>query len=117
MLTITIKQMHILADSVDTNRFINFWLRSMATRRERHFLKAYANHIILTPPQHAAHLVMIKISIHLCWSRSENSTAYLNGRKFKCMTSFQNPQILRTISSGHDAIHTPAPFPVWGFIM
>ena len=31
--------------------------------------------------------------------------------------SFHNPQILRTISSGHDVIHTPAPFPVWGFIM
>ena len=30
---------------------------------------------------------------------------------------FQNPQILRTISSEHDVIHTPAPFPVWGFIM
>ena len=30
---------------------------------------------------------------------------------------FQNPQILRTISSGHDVIYTPAPFPVWGFIM
>ena len=31
--------------------------------------------------------------------------------------SFQNPQILKTISSGHDIIHTPASFPVWGFIM
>ncbi len=30
---------------------------------------------------------------------------------------FQNPQILRTISSGYDVIHTPAPFPVWGLIM
>ena len=27
--------------------------------------------------------------------------------------SFPNPQILRTISSGHDVIHTPAPFLVW----
>ena len=33
------------------------------------------------------------------------------------LTLFQNPQILRTISSGHDVIETPAPFPVWGFIM
>ena len=30
---------------------------------------------------------------------------------------FQNPQILRTISSRHDVIHTPVPFPFWGFIM
>ena len=33
------------------------------------------------------------------------------------LTLFQNPQIIRTISSGHDAIHIPAPFPVWGLIM
>ena len=36
------------------------------------FLKAYANHTMLTPPQRAAHLVMFKISIHLCRLRSEN---------------------------------------------
>ena len=33
------------------------------------------------------------------------------------LTLFQNSQILRTISTGHDVIHTPASFPVWGFIM
>ena len=32
------------------------------------------------------------------------------------LTLFQNPQILRTISSGHDVIHTPVPFPVWGLL-
>ena len=32
-------------------------------------------------------------------------------------TSFQNPRILQTIASGHDVIYTPAPFPIWGFIM
>ena len=31
--------------------------------------------------------------------------------------SFQNPWILWTISSGHDVIHTPVSFPVWGFIV
>ena len=30
--------------------------------------------------------------------------------------SFQNPQILRTIFSGHDVIDTPASFPVWGLL-
>ena len=39
-------------------------------------------------------------------STAENSTTF-----------FQNRQILRTISSGNDIIHTPAPFPVWEFIM
>ena len=33
------------------------------------------------------------------------------------LTLLQNPQIHRTISSGHDVIHTPASFPVKGFIM
>ena len=43
------------------------------TRRETQFLKAYANHTMLTPPQRAVHLVMFKISINLCWSRSEKT--------------------------------------------
>ena len=39
----------IQADSVasDTNGFINFWLRSLATQGERQF---YANHTMPTPP-------------------------------------------------------------------
>ena len=54
----------------------------------------------------------------------ENSTLYPNGREINYLptwsnvnfqlTLFQNPQILRTISSGYDIIHTLAPFPVWG---
>ena len=47
-------------------------------RRETQFLKAYVNHTMLTPPQHAAHLVMFKISIHLCWLRLENWTSCFN---------------------------------------
>ena len=108
----------------DTNGFINFWLWSMVTQGETQFLKAYTSHTMLTPPQRVVPLVMIKISIHLCQSRSEKFNRNLNGRKLYWLqwsntqlTSFQNPQILRIISSGHDVIHTPAPFPVWGFIM
>ena len=41
------------------------------TRRETKFLKVYANHTMLTPPQGAMHLVIFKISIYLCRSRSE----------------------------------------------
>ena len=73
----------IQTDSVvsDTSRFINFWLRSLATRGERQFLKAYANHTILTPCQRAAHLVTFKTTIYLCRSRSEKLNHRRNGRK------------------------------------
>ena len=89
--------------------------------RETQFLKAYANHTMLTPTPRAAHLVMFKISIHLCRSGPEKLNHHRNGRKLNSLpqvdslpqldsqlTRFQNPQILRTISSGHDVIHTPA---------
>ena len=54
----------------------------------------------------------------------KNITARLNGRELNCMPqmvesqllSFQNPQILRTISSGHGVIHTQASFHVWGLL-
>ena len=41
------------------------------SRRETQFLKVYANHTMLIPPQRAAHLVMFKISIYLSRSRFE----------------------------------------------
>ena len=65
----------------DTNRFINFWLQSIATRGETQFLKANANHTMPTPPKHSTHRAMFKISIHSCRktrphaSTVENSTA------------------------------------------
>ena len=49
------------------------------------------------------------------WQRTQLS-AYMIQSQLST-NSFQNPQIIRTISSGHDVIHTPVPFPVWGFIM
>ena len=98
-----------------------------STRRERHN-SYYANH-----PQRAAHRVMFKISADRdpktpsTSSTVENNPLCPNGRELNCLpawsnlnpklTVFQNPQILRTISSEHDVIHTPAPFPVWGFIV
>ena len=58
--------------------------------------------------------------------RELNSLCH-KGRELNCLlawsninfqlTLFQNPQILMTISSGLDLIHTPAPFSVWRFIM
>ena len=80
---------------------------------------------MLIPPQRAAHLVIFKISIRLCRSRSKKlnrmplwfNLQLLLQRSRTQLTSFQNPQTLWTISSGHDVIHTPALLPVWGVII
>ena len=86
------------------NGFINFWFWPIAIRGERHNAY-YANH-----PQRAVHLVMFKISV----SRDpKNPSTSSKAQILHSTDSFQNPQILRTISSGHDVIHTPVPFPVW----
>ena len=85
------------------------------TRRATQFLKVYTNHTMLTLPQCVAHLVMFKILIHLCRSKTQLSPQWQNTQltfstvKIQ-LTSFQNPQILRTISSGRDVINTPAHF-------
>ena len=107
-ISITI-QIQIQADSVvsDMTGFINFWLWSFDTRKETQFLKVYANYTMLTPLPRAAHFVVFKISVN---GDPKNSTTRLNVRKLNSL--FQNPQILRTISSGHDVIHTPALFPI-----
>ena len=76
---------------------------------------------MLTPTKRAAHLVMFKISVG---RDPKNPTTSFNGQNPTLtsmvqsqLTSFHNPQILRTISSRLDVIHTPTPFPVWGFVM
>ena len=83
-----------------------------------------------SPPTHAVHLVMIKISVGrdpkiltaaatvensiLYAPMAENSTVFVHGpMSTSQLTLFQNLQILRTISFGHDIIHSPAPFSVW----
>ena len=98
-----------------------------STGGERHN-SYYANHTIW-PHKRAAHPVMFKIGrdpktlttssmvkIQLSTSNSMAETQ-LSARVVQCQPStaafFQNPQILRSISSGHDVINTPAPFPVW----
>ena len=52
------------------------------------------------------HLSTVETQLHLQWSKSNSQ-----------LTLFQNPQILRTISSRHDVIHTQASFPVWGLLL
>ena len=109
-------QIQLQVDSVvsDTSEFINFWLRSLDMRRVTRFLKGCGNQTMLppSPHHHAAHLMVFKISVS---GDPKSSTARLSGRKLN--SSFQNPQILWTISSGHDVIDTPAPFPLWWFII
>ena len=84
--------------------------------------------MLITPPR-TAHLVVFKISVDrdpknpttsstaqiqlsLQWQKINSLSPWSN-----LIDSFQNPQILRIISSGHDVIHTLAPFPVWVCIM
>ena len=60
------------------------------------------------------------------YGRTPTSTVCLNGRQPNSLSTlfklnsqlplFQNLQILRTIASGHDVIHTPASFPIWGLL-
>ena len=74
-------------------------------------------------PTNARRILCFKISVG---RDSKIPTTCLNGREHNCqppwsnlnsqLTLFQNPQILRTISSGHDIIHTPVQFPVWGLL-
>ena len=80
---------------------------------------------MLTPSPRAVHLVVFKISVDrdpkiltaaatvensiLYAPMAENSILCLHGpmSTFNWLF-FQNPQILRSTSSGHDVIHTPA---------
>ena len=58
--------------------------------------------------------------------RTPTSSVCLNDRQPNClptwstvnsqMTHFQKLQILRTIASGYDVIHTPASFPLWDLL-
>ena len=115
----------VQADSVvsDTNWFINPLLPSWQ-HEERDTIPT-----MLTPPRRAANFVVFKISVdrasknnNIFQRTKTNSASTVENSTLALMvqsrlTSFQNPQILRTISSGHDVIPTPAPFLVWRFIM
>ena len=93
------------------------------TRRETQIIKAYANHTMLTTTPRKVHLVVSKISTHLCRSRPK-LICFDYIRKGQ-HSSFQNDQIFRTslpgmTSSPPHTIHSngrPTLFPVWGFIM
>ena len=99
-----------------------------STWGETQFLKVFHNHTMLTPPPTFSISCGVKdlnsslpVEIRktqLFDSIAESPITRLHGPiSTSQLTVFQNPQILRTISSRHDIIHTPAPFPIWGFIM
>ena len=124
--------------------FINFWLRFFDTKRERdtiltiltipnirhiswsnlNFSPSWSDltshHHGRTPTSH--HYGRAPTSQH--HYRTPTSTVCLWGRQPNCLLTFSkvNSQltwffkssILRTIASGHDVIHTPASFPIWG---
>ena len=111
-------------------RFINFLISVHGdTRRATQFFLCWP-----PPPPKARRILWCLRSQFISTGRDqknltaaatvENSTLCLNAEtKLSAtmvqsqLTLFQNPHILRTISSGHDIIPTPVPFPVWGFIM
>ena len=102
------------------------WLRPIATREEGH--NSYnadttnTRRILWCP--RSLSVEIRKTQLHA--STVENSILYAPMAETQLppwsnfnsqLTLFQNLQVLRTISSGHDFIHTPVPFSVWGFIM
>ena len=104
-----------------------------STRGERQCLQVFRNHTMLTTPQNSVHLVVqsqflntmvgtqllnirVGIQLQLSAMEADNPTVCLHGPKSTPNSLFQNLQILRTITSGHDVIHTPAPFTIWGLL-
>ena len=112
------------ADSVDLIRTVLLTSDfGSSTRGERHN-SYYAN-----PTPNVRHTLwcLRSLSVEIRKSSTAEISTSTQWQKFNCLpplsnlnfllTLFQNPQILMTISSGHDVIHTPASFPVWRFIM
>ena len=83
------------------------------TRRDTQFLKAYANHTMLEnlPLPHTRPILW-------CYKYLLVEIKKLN-RYLQWLTStvFSKSSNSQDISSGHDVLHTPAQFPVWGFII
>ena len=105
---------------IEVRKFINFWT-FFDTRRKRQFLKVFR---IILYKQNSQLPGRTPTSQH--HDRTPTSTVGLNGRERNCLlqgpmltfqlTLFQNLQILTTIASGQDVIHTPAPFPIGGLL-
>ena len=130
----TIGRVKYTADSVvQVRTFINFLISEFgsSTRGERDTI---LNHSILTKLKRSAHLVVFKISIgrdlqnsmirlqllniivltQLDWPPvTTNSTRLQSSTQLTCFSKYPNSQ---PIASGHDVIHTPISFPIWGLL-
>ena len=77
---------------------------------------------MLTTPKRSAHFevqsqflnTVVGTQLRLSASIADKPTVCLHG--LQSTPFFQNLQILRTITSGHDVIHTPATFPIRGLL-
>ena len=126
-----------------TNGFINFWFRFFDMRRETQFLKVFRDHTMPpTPPTFGTSRGVLDLNSFSASKDPKNSTVCLIGRKLNSMAEnsilcsngrnsivclhgpIKNPQLTwflkssnsEPISSEHDVIHTPAPFPVWDLL-
>ena len=105
---------------LDTNGFINFGLWSMLTRGERQNSYRPMLTILCGPqPTHGASCDVKDLYSSLPVEIRKSQPHASKGKKLNCPSTveslllpFQNPQILRTLSSEHDVIHTSAPCPV-----
>ena len=110
-----------------TNSLLISWLLTSILRHEERDPIL----TMLTPSPRAAHLVVFKISFgrdpkNLNHRRNcrelnsqlngRNSTICLHGPISTPNWLFSKSSNFRTISSGHDVIHTPALFSVWGIL-
>ena len=72
-----------------------------------------SQHHSRTPTSH----IIVRSQFQLSTIEADNPTVCLHWSKVNSqLTLFQNLQILWTIASGHDVIHTPASFPIWGLL-
>ena len=124
------------------NHLFNYLTLVLRQEERDTILKSLSSHTMLITPQHSAHLVvqsqflntMVGPNFSTPWSDPNFSPSW-SELNFNCLPqwqttqlsaymvqsqlptdSFSNLQILRTITSGYDVIHTPAPFPIGGLL-
>ena len=83
----------------DTNCFINFWHRSLATQGERQFKEVYVNHTTLTTPPHARRILWYLRSQLTSTGRDSNWSNLIKCKKTKLNRYFQRLNLNSTIFS------------------
>ena len=97
--------------SSGTKRFLTSWGSSFDTRRERHNFY-YADCSYIAHSQPPARLTRPRVKSQLTDLTNAHLVApgWTARPRGKISTNWPQP-----IASGHDVIHTPIPFPIWGF--